>query len=65
MNLAEDMFDLPLRFVTPFICSSIALETDFLNESDNSARMRDFIESESELRGRMWVKFPSEIPINV
>lgn len=48
-------FDLPLYTLVPFISERLALETDFLNEMKNSETMRKLVDSESSLRGRVYI----------
>ncbi|OAA42719.1 ABC1 domain protein [Metarhizium rileyi] len=48
-------FDLPLYTLVPFITERLELETDFLNESKNSETMRNLIDSEKSLKGRVYV----------
>ncbi|KHN98793.1 ABC1 domain protein [Metarhizium album ARSEF 1941] len=48
-------FDLPLYTLVPFITERLELETDFLNEAENSERMRNLVNSEGSLRGRVYV----------
>ncbi|OLN96457.1 ABC1 family protein C10F6.14c [Colletotrichum chlorophyti] len=48
-------FDLPLYSLVPFITERLELETDFVNEAKNSETMRDLINSERSLRGRVYV----------
>ncbi|KAG8415509.1 hypothetical protein J3458_009349 [Metarhizium acridum] len=48
-------FDLPLYTLVPFITERLELETDFLNEAQNSETMRNLVNSESSLRGRVYV----------
>ncbi|WYZ39193.1 hypothetical protein EsH8_III_001107 [Colletotrichum jinshuiense] len=48
-------FDLPLYSLVPFITERLELETDFVNEAKNSETMRDLINSEKSLRGRVYV----------
>ncbi|GKT62374.1 ABC1 family protein [Colletotrichum tofieldiae] len=48
-------FDLPLYSLVPFITERLELETDFLNEAKNSETMRELINSEKGLRGRVYV----------
>ncbi|TQN71923.1 ABC1 family protein [Colletotrichum shisoi] len=48
-------FDLPLYSLVPFITERLELETDFLNEAKNSETMRELIQSEKSLRGRVYV----------
>lgn len=48
-------FDLPLYTLVPFITERLELETDFLNEAKNSETMRNLVNSESSLWGRVYV----------
>ncbi|KOS17880.1 ABC1 family protein [Escovopsis weberi] len=48
-------FDLPLYTLVPFITERLELETDFLNEAQNSETMRRLIQSEKRLKGRVYV----------
>ncbi|KIH94646.1 aarF domain-containing kinase [Sporothrix brasiliensis 5110] len=48
-------FDLPLYSLVPFVSERLMLETDFLNEAKNSETMRDLINNEPALRGRVYV----------
>ncbi|KAJ1299379.1 hypothetical protein OPQ81_000007 [Rhizoctonia solani] len=48
-------FDLPLYSLVPFITERLELETDFLNEAQNSETMRQLVASEPALRGRVYV----------
>ncbi|TEA20159.1 ABC1 family protein [Colletotrichum sidae] len=48
-------FDLPLYSFVPFITERLELETDFENEAKNSETMRQLINNEKSLRGRVYV----------
>lgn len=48
-------FDIPLYTLVPYISERLMLETDFVNEADNSERMRDLVEGESRLRGKVYI----------
>ncbi|KAK5998725.1 ABC1 family protein lscO [Cladobotryum mycophilum] len=48
-------FDLPLYTIVPFITERLELETDFINEAKNSETMRGLINSESRLKGRVYI----------
>ncbi|KAL2020231.1 hypothetical protein VTK56DRAFT_8657 [Thermocarpiscus australiensis] len=48
-------FDLPLYTLVPFITERLMLETDFENEAKNSGIMRQLVNAEPSLRGRVYV----------
>ncbi|KAK3941913.1 putative aarF domain-containing protein kinase 1 [Diplogelasinospora grovesii] len=48
-------FDLPLYSLVPFISERLMLETDFENEAKNSELMRQLVQDEPALRGRVYV----------
>ncbi|KAK1758461.1 ABC1 family-domain-containing protein [Echria macrotheca] len=48
-------FDLPLYSLVPFVAERLMLETDFENEARNSERMRELVNAEPSLRGRVYV----------
>ncbi|AEO65048.1 uncharacterized protein THITE_56894 [Thermothielavioides terrestris NRRL 8126] len=48
-------FDLPLYSLVPFIAERLMLETDFENEAKNSEIMRQLVNSEPSLRGRVYI----------
>ncbi|XXH02882.1 regulator of ime2 [Hypoxylon texense] len=48
-------FDLPLYSIVPFITERLMLETDFESEARNSVVMRDLVNSEPSLKGRVYV----------
>ncbi|KAL8897302.1 MAG: hypothetical protein Q9192_002653 [Flavoplaca navasiana] len=41
--------------LVPYISERLLLETDFVNEANNSERMADLVASESRLRGRVYI----------
>ncbi|KAI4285604.1 MAG: hypothetical protein L6R38_000506 [Xanthoria sp. 2 TBL-2021] len=49
------LFDIPLYSLVPYISERLLLETDFVNEADNSERMADLVAGESRLRGRVYI----------
>ncbi|CAF3498876.1 unnamed protein product [Fusarium graminearum] len=48
-------FDLPLYKMVPFITERLELETDFVNEAKNSEKMRELVNGEKSLRGRVYI----------
>lgn len=48
-------FDLPLYSLVPYISERLMLETDFENEADNSEKMKQLVENEPRLRGRVYI----------
>ncbi|KAL8296834.1 hypothetical protein RB597_006108 [Gaeumannomyces tritici] len=48
-------FELPLYGMVPFVTERLQLETDFINEAKNSETMRQLIQDEPSLRGRVYV----------
>ncbi|KAI2605399.1 ABC1-domain-containing protein [Hypoxylon fragiforme] len=48
-------FDLPLYSLVPFITERLLLETDFESEARNSEVMRQLVNSEPSLKGRVYV----------
>ncbi|KAF4984213.1 hypothetical protein FZEAL_553 [Fusarium zealandicum] len=48
-------FDLPLYTLVPFITERLELETDFVNEAKNSETMRDLVNGEKRLKGRVYI----------
>ncbi|KAI1760211.1 ABC1-domain-containing protein [Hypoxylon sp. FL1150] len=48
-------FDLPLYSIVPFITERLMLETDFESEARNSEVMRDLVNSEPSLKGRVYI----------
>lgn len=49
------IFKIPLYSLVPFISERLLLETDFINEADNSERMAGLVASESRLRGKVYI----------
>ncbi|KAI2620560.1 ABC1-domain-containing protein [Hypoxylon sp. NC1633] len=48
-------FDLPLYSMVPFITERLMLETDFESEARNSEMMRELVNSEPSLKGRVYI----------
>ncbi|KAK4660574.1 hypothetical protein QC762_120230 [Podospora pseudocomata] len=48
-------FDLPMYSMVPFVSERLKLETDFENEARNSEVMRELINDEPALRGRVYI----------
>lgn len=48
-------FDLPLYSIVPFITERLQLETDFEEEAKNSEVMRNLVNSEPSLKGRVYI----------
>ncbi|KAJ9238566.1 hypothetical protein DTO207G8_3182 [Paecilomyces variotii] len=48
-------FDLPFYNLVPFVSERLLLETDFVNEADNSERMAELVAGESRLRDRVYI----------
>lgn len=51
----SSIFRLPLYSLVPFISERLFLETDFVNEANNSERMAKFVAGESRLRGKVYI----------
>ncbi|KAL8832733.1 MAG: hypothetical protein Q9191_000070 [Dirinaria sp. TL-2023a] len=49
------LFDLPLYSLVPYITERLQLETDFVNEADNSERMARLVANEPRLRGKVYI----------
>lgn len=49
------LFDLPFYSLVPYINERLRLETDFVNEADNSIRMKGLVANESRLRGKVYI----------
>ncbi|KAI9675082.1 MAG: hypothetical protein M1817_001490 [Caeruleum heppii] len=49
------LFDLPLYSLVPYISERLLLETDFVNEANNSERMAELVANEPRLRGRVYI----------
>ena len=54
-NIYSTIFDIPLYTLVPFISERLLLETDFVNEADNSQQMAKLIAGESRLRGKVYI----------
>ncbi|SPO00121.1 related to bacterial aminoglycoside acetyltransferase regulators [Cephalotrichum gorgonifer] len=48
-------FDLPFYSMIPFVAERLELETDFENEAKNSETMRQLVNSEPSMRGRVYI----------
>ncbi|RDA96288.1 hypothetical protein CP533_1641 [Ophiocordyceps camponoti-saundersi (nom. inval.)] len=48
-------FDLPFYSLVPYVVERLQLETDFLNEARNSETMRELVDGEKSLRGRVYI----------
>ncbi|KAI0008631.1 ABC1-domain-containing protein [Xylariaceae sp. FL0662B] len=48
-------FDLPLYSLVPFIADRLMLETDFEAEARNLETMRDLVDSEPSIKGRVYI----------
>ncbi|ATY60826.1 ABC1 domain [Cordyceps militaris] len=48
-------FDIPFYSLIPYVAERLELETDFVNEAKNSDTMRDLINNEKSMRGRVYV----------
>ncbi|CZR63951.1 probable ABC transporter [Phialocephala subalpina] len=48
-------FDLPFYSLVPYITERLQLETDFVNEADNSEKMAALVAGEPRLRGRVYI----------
>ncbi|KAH8886877.1 ABC1-domain-containing protein [Thozetella sp. PMI_491] len=55
MKVYTYWFDLPLYSLVPFITERLELETDFENEAKNSELMRELVQNEPSLRGRVYI----------
>ncbi|KAI0839556.1 ABC1-domain-containing protein [Hypoxylon sp. FL0890] len=55
MRIYTWWFDLPLYSLVPFITERLMLETDFESEARNSEVMRELVNSEPSLRGRVYI----------
>lgn len=49
------IFDIPFYSLVPYISERLSLETDFLNEADNSENMARLIAGEPRLRDRVYI----------
>jgi aarF domain-containing kinase len=55
MKVYTTMFDLPLYNLVPYISERLMLETDFLNEADNSEKMAALVRNEPRLNGKVYI----------
>ncbi|KAL3426080.1 ABC1 family protein [Phlyctema vagabunda] len=55
MKVYTYWFDLPLYSLVPYITERLMLETDFVNEANNSVKMAELVASEKRLRGRVYI----------
>ncbi|KAJ5111007.1 hypothetical protein N7532_001542 [Penicillium argentinense] len=49
------LFDIPFYSLVPYISERLSLETDFLNEADNSENMARLVAGEPRLRDRVYI----------
>ncbi|CAG8260745.1 unnamed protein product [Penicillium nalgiovense] len=49
------MFDIPFYSLVPYISERLSLETDFVNEADNSENMAKLVAAEPRLRNRVYI----------
>ncbi|KAJ5967931.1 hypothetical protein N7501_004179 [Penicillium viridicatum] len=49
------MFDIPFYSLVPYISERLSLETDFVNEADNSENMAKLVAGEPRLRDRVYI----------
>ena len=55
MKVYTFWFNLPLYSLVPYITERLELETDFINEADNSEKMAKLVAGEPRLRGRVYI----------
>lgn len=55
MKVYTTWFDLPLYSLVPYITERLMLETDFVNEANNSEQMAELVAGEPRLRGRVYI----------
>src|ERR1700709_446465 len=55
MKVYAMISDLPLYSLVPYISERLMLETDFVNEADNSEEMAKLVAREPRLRGRVYI----------
>jgi len=55
MKVYTYWFDLPFYSLVPYIAERLMLETDFVNEANNSEKMRELVAGEPRLRGRVYI----------
>jgi aarF domain-containing kinase len=55
MKVYTTWFDLPFYSLVPYIAERLMLETDFINEANNSEEMAELVSGEPRLRGRVYI----------
>ncbi|CZT04685.1 hypothetical protein WAI453_007741 [Rhynchosporium graminicola] len=55
MKVYTYWFDLPFYSLVPYIAERLMLETDFVNEANNSQKMAELVSNEPRLRGRVYI----------
>jgi aarF domain-containing kinase len=55
MKIYTTWFNLPFYSLVPYINERLMLETDFVNEADNSEKMAKLVAGEPRLRGRVYI----------
>jgi aarF domain-containing kinase len=55
MKIYTAWFDLPLYSLVPYISERLMLETDFVNEANNSEKMAKLVAGEPRLRDRVYI----------
>ncbi|RYP23677.1 hypothetical protein DL765_000973 [Monosporascus sp. GIB2] len=55
MKVYTYWFDLPLYSIVPYITERLMLETDFVAEARNSEKMRELVNGEPSLKGRVYI----------
>ncbi|KAK6614424.1 ABC1 family protein C10F6.14c [Botrytis cinerea] len=55
MKVYTYWFDLPLYSLVPYITERLMLETDFVNEANNSEQMAGLVAGEPRLNGRVYI----------
>ncbi|KAF2422630.1 ABC1 domain protein [Tothia fuscella] len=48
-------FDIPMYSLVPYISERLMLETDFVNEANNSEEMKAYVQGEPRLRNRVYI----------
>lgn len=55
LYLYEWSFNIPCYFMAPYVAKQIRLETDFINEAQNSERTAEYLANEPALRDKVFV----------
>jgi aarF domain-containing kinase len=55
MKVYTTWFNLPFYSLVPYIAERLMLETDFVNEADNSEKMAQLVAREPRLHGRVYI----------